>query len=106
MKSQNKTTKRVKEVQIIDCECNGDLCCGGRGIAVFQVERKGKKMLVCTRCDLSSDKNKKILKYVTELPAQKLIAFDPLGAICLANYISDKKYPLISLPINLSKKWV
>lgn len=88
--------KKNKEVKIIDCDCNGFMCCGGRGIAVFQVTRKGKKMNVCTRCDLSSDKNKKILKYCKELPAHKLIDFDSLGAICLANDIAEKKYPLIA----------
>ena len=82
------------KVKIIDCECNGYMCCGGRGIAVFQVERKGKTMKVCTRCDLSSDKNQKILRYVLKLPSKKLFDFDALGAICLASYIKDKKYPL------------
>lgn len=88
-----KTKTKSNKVEIIDCECNGDMCCGGRGIAVFEVERGGKKMKVCTRCDLSSDKNRKILKYVKKIPAKKLINFDSLGAFCLANYINDKKYP-------------
>lgn len=83
------------EVKIIDCECNGSTCCGGRGIAVFQVERDGKRMKVCTRCDIGSDKDKKILKYVKKIPAQKLIEFDALGAMCLAGYIQEKTYKFI-----------
>ncbi len=85
----------MKDVKIIDCECNGTSCCGGRGIAVFQVTREGKRMKVCTRCDFSDDKDRKILKYATKLPAEKLMAFDSLGAFCLANYIAEKKYPLV-----------
>ncbi len=81
--------------KIIDCECNGYMCCGGRGIAVFVVERDGKDIKVCTKCDFSDDKNKRILKYVKKIPAQKLMDFDSLGAICLANYLSDKTYPLV-----------
>lgn len=83
------------KTKIIDCECNGVMCCGGRGIAVFQVERDGKTMKVCTRCDFSGDKNKKILKYVTKIPAKKLMDFDSLGAVCLANYIADKTYDMV-----------
>lgn len=81
------------EIKIIDCECDGNMCCGGKGIAVFQVERKGKKIKVCTRCDLMSDKNKKILKYVKNIPVKKLMDFDALGAVCLANFINEKTYP-------------
>lgn len=80
-------------MKIIDCECNGPTCCGGRGIAVFEVERESKKMKVCTKCDFGDDKGKKILKYVTKIPTKKLFDFDTLGAICLANYISEKTYP-------------
>ena len=60
----------MKEIKIIDCDCNGWQCCNGRGIAVFQVMRDGKKMKVCTRCDLSSDTDKKILSYVKKIPAK------------------------------------
>lgn len=82
-----------KFATIIDCECEGNICCYGRGIAVFEVVREGKKIKVCTRCDLRSDKNQKILKYVKRLDAGKLIEFDSLGAVCLARYIRDKTYP-------------
>lgn len=83
-----------KKVKIIDCECDGSHCCGGRGIAVFSVRRDRKTLRVCTNCDLSGDKHKKILRYVKNIPAKMLIDFDALGAICLANYIKDKDYPL------------
>ena len=85
--------EKVKEVKILDCECNGSSCCGGRGIAVFQVNRNGKILKVCTRCDFSSDKDKKILRYVKKLPAKKLMDFDALGTFCLVANIRDKDYP-------------
>lgn len=86
-----KTNKKmIKGVKIIDCECDGPWCCGGRGIAVFSVEREGKKIKVCTKCDLQSDKNKKILPYVSTIPASKLMEFDALGALCLAFELKDR----------------
>jgi hypothetical protein len=79
-------------VKIIDCECNGTTCCGGRGIAVYEVVRSGKKIKLCTKCDLPSDrKTRRILPYVKDIPAKKLINFDPLGAMCLAFDLADKK---------------
>lgn len=78
----------------IDCECNGTTCCGGVGIAVFQVERDGKLIRVCTRCDFSTDKNKKILRYAQYIPKNKLMQFDALGAVCLENYLKNGDYPL------------
>ena len=84
-----------KKIKLLDCECGGSSCCSGRGIAVFQIVRKGKKMKVCTKCDLSTDKDKKILKYVAKIPAEKLINFDALGALCLGDDIADKKYPFV-----------
>ncbi len=88
--------KKEKEIKIIDCDCDGPTCCGGRGIAVFQVIRKGKKMNLCTRCDFrTDDKTKKILKYVQKLPFIKLVTFDSLGALCLSNDIKNKIYPFI-----------
>ena len=75
---------KKKNVKIIDCDCNGASCCGGRGIAVFSVVRNGKKMKVCTRCDLAVDRpTRKVLPYVKNIPAKKLIDFDPLGAFCI-----------------------
>lgn len=85
--------KKTLQVKIVDCECNGSQCCGGRGIAVFSVVRKGKTMRVCTKCDFSSDENRQILRYVKFLPVQKLIDFHALGAVCLGFYIRDKEYP-------------
>lgn len=83
-----------KRVALIDCECNGSMCCGGRGIAVFEVTRKGKKLKICTRCDLSTDKKtRRILPYVKNIPAKKLIDFDALGAMCLAFDLQDSLPP-------------
>ena len=64
------------------CECHGTSCCGGRGPAAFEVIRDEKKMLVCTRCDLSSDKDKRLLITGRE-PASTYFDFDALGAVCL-----------------------
>ena len=84
-----------KEIKIIDCECNGYMCCGGRGIAVYSIKRNEKEMKVCTRCLLSSDKDVKILKYVLKLSPDKLMNFDALGTFCLMGEIKDKKYSII-----------
>ena len=84
-----------KEIKIIDCECDGSSCCGGRGIAVFRIKREGKTMKVCTRCDTSDDTDRKILKYVKKIPAKKLMDFDALGTFCLMGYIENKKYKFV-----------
>lgn len=68
-----------REYQMCECPQANYSCCGGRGPAVFEVERDGKKLKLCTRCDLSSDKNRKLIideKY----DANTLIDFDPIGA--------------------------
>lgn len=65
------------------CECDGPTCCHGRGPAAFEVTRDGKRMKVCTRCDLTSDGDKKLL-VTRDMPAKLFFDFDPLGALCIA----------------------
>lgn len=104
-KAKKKIAKKsVKLPKMIDCDCAGWMCCGGRGIAVFEVTRDGKVMRVCTRCDLGNDKNRKILKYVMKLPGMTLVNFDSLGAMCLMNYIQEKKYPFTKYPYGSKKE--
>lgn len=64
------------------CECDGATCCGGRGPAAYRVTRKGRSMLVCTKCDLSSDTDK-VLLVTKDDPAQVWMDFDALGAVCI-----------------------
>lgn len=75
------------------CECPhaGYECCGGVGPAVFSVVRSGKKLKLCTRCDIEEDKNRKVLPWVEKAPASLFINFDPLGALSLALYIGESK---------------
>ena len=65
------------------CECNGPMCCHGMGPAAFEVTRDGRRMRVCTRCDLKGDANKVSLIRKKD-NANIYLDFDPLGAMCLA----------------------
>ncbi len=64
------------------CECDGPTCCGGRGPAAFRVTRGGKSMLLCTRCNLSSD-TEKVLLVTSHDKASVYADFDALGAMCI-----------------------
>lgn len=76
------------------CECSDCSIsaggCGGFGPAAFEVERAGVTMRVCTRCDLTSDKNKTLL-VTPEDNAKLWIDFDPLGAVCIMGELGKKK---------------
>lgn len=71
------------------CQCPTGMaggCCGGHGPAAFEVERDGKTIRVCTKCDLSSDKNKVLLvkesddkKIFIKHDAWAIIAFGSRG---------------------------
>lgn len=64
------------------CECDGSSCCGGTGPAAFEVTRNDQRMKVCTRCDLSSDQDKKLLVKGSD-DAETFMRFDPLGAFVI-----------------------
>ena len=67
------------------CECNCTVC-GGKGLAAFEVERDGRVMRVCTRCDLSDDKNKRLLVTRTD-PFDQLEQYDIIGGVCVAGLL-------------------
>lgn len=71
-----------------ECECRrGCRCEAFAGPAALVIERDGKRMNVCTRCDLSSDK--KIEQLVTkDTPFDVFQAYDILGAFVLAGNIA------------------
>lgn len=67
------------------CDCSTGIvslgCCGGNGPAAFEVTRNGKRLKVCTRCDLSTDQAKICL--VKQGDNLDVFSSDPLGALCL-----------------------
>lgn len=72
------------------CECPqaGYMCCGGRGPAVFLVERDGVKLKLCTRCNFGSDV---LLKVLVKSVTEELVGFDAFGALCLEFALKDSK---------------
>lgn len=70
------------------CQCDGPTCCGGNGPAAFEVTRYGKRMRVCTRCDLSSDQDKTLLVQKDE-PMEIYADHDFLGVVCIAMRLAD-----------------
>ena len=74
------------------CQCDGPTCCQGRGPAAYRVEREGRTMRVCTKCDLSSDANKTLL--VTEKDkADVWMEFDALGAFRIMHELQEARTP-------------
>lgn len=75
------------------CECSGGLiglgCCGGTGPAAFSVVRDGKRIRVCTRCDLSRDEDKRLLVKKTDM-AEPFQSFDALGFFCILGKLSEE----------------
>ena len=72
------------------CECDGGQCCHGQGPAAYRVTRKGRRMIVCTRCDLGSDTDKGLL--VTKEDNVRVYEdFDPLGALCLIYLFAEQE---------------
>jgi hypothetical protein len=79
-------TDRARNV-VRGCQCDcGNHSCGADLAPVFLlVERDGKEMRVCSRCDLTSDK--KLARLVTKvMPIQPFVDFDILGAMCIPKY--------------------
>lgn len=79
------SVQKVKEYLMCECPHASHECCGGRGPAVFEVTRDGKKLKLCTRCDFSSDKKRLIVD--GEYPLKTLVDFDPLGAFVVAGML-------------------
>lgn len=79
----------MAEEKIIKCECAGDRCCRGNGVAVYEVTRNGRRIKVCTRCDLSADRERTLLPYVDDALVDLIGLSDVLGAICLKNHLDN-----------------
>lgn len=67
------------------CECPeaSAMCCDGQGPVAFSVLRNGKRLRLCTRCDMSTDEDRKTLVKKTD-NFKLYLEFDTLGALCLA----------------------
>lgn len=76
-----------------DCVCSNHSNGAENAPCAFLVERNGKQMKVCTRCDLTSDQNK-VRLFDTETIFKPFFEFDPLGALCLTNFVqmSEEEY--------------
>ena len=76
------------------CECKdcGIMCeCTHSCAPVWKiVERKGKQIKVCTRCDLSTDKTIKLL-VDEKTPIKPFMDYDALGAFCIIGEIEKLK---------------
>lgn len=74
------------------CECPEPTarCCGGSGPVAHEVTRDGKRLRLCTRCDFSTDTNKKLLVTGTE-PVGLYLEFDALGAFVIAMTLSEQQ---------------
>ena len=69
-----------------ECECIHDACqCStrGPGPAAYTAVRDGKRMRLCTRCDLFQDRPTKelLVKSMADLPLFE--EYDSLGGLCL-----------------------
>lgn len=73
-----------------DCECTGGgtcHCAHAPGPAAFVVERDGKTMKVCTRCDFASDVNKELLWKESD-NVEVLSDYDALGLFCIVGMMA------------------
>ena len=67
-----------------DCICTNHTYCKAIP-AAFLIERSGKQMKVCTRCDLTSDK--KIARLFDSSTLMKeFFDYDPLGGFCVEGF--------------------
>lgn len=79
------------------CECGPEYNCKvhgamGDGPAAYEITRNGKRLKVCTRCDLGSDENKTLLIRLQD-DAAPFIEWDALGAMCLAADLDKPAQP-------------
>lgn len=77
------------------CQCPqaSGMCCGGLGPAAFRVTRNGTTLLLCTRCDMTSDTDKQLLVTGDE-PADLYVNFDALGAFCIMATLAEQQKAL------------
>ena len=73
------------------CECRDNHGAAGcRGPAAWLVTRDGLKLRLCTRCDLSGDRDK-VLLVVGSDPLQPYSSYDSLGALSISLHLSEAK---------------
>lgn len=73
-----------------ECECRGGCQCEGTaGPAAYEIERDGKKMKVCTRCDLSSDSSKKLLLKPND-EIKPFWDYDAIGTFCFTAHVTEE----------------
>lgn len=71
------------------CECrDGCQCLGVAGPAAYVVRRSGIELRVCTRCDLTSDSDKRML-VTGETLTEAFGRWDALGYLCLAARLAE-----------------
>ncbi len=75
------------------CECEDcgimSGCTHSCAPVAYLIERKGKKLKVCTRCQLRTDK---VIKHLFDKNTniKKFMDYDSLGAICMVGEIKEK----------------
>lgn len=73
------------------CECENKIgCCHGMGPAAHEVTRDGKRLRLCTRCDLNSDLDK-VLLVTEEDRGDVFFDFDPLGGFLIIAALAERK---------------
>lgn len=72
-----------------DCICSNHINGADKTPVAFLIERDGKEMKVCTRCDLSSDKHiANLFDETTEM--QPFAEHDALGLFCMPGRLLEK----------------
>jgi hypothetical protein len=80
----------VAEYAMCECPSPSFQCCGGRGPAAYEATRDGKRLKLCTRCDLSGDQDKRLI--VTEQHSVKvLMDFDAIGAFVVMHELMEAR---------------
>lgn len=76
-----------------ECDCGGELSqCGGVSAPVaFEVTRDGERIKVCTRCELPSDTDEKVLVDL-HTPVEPYIEYDALGALAVSGELGKKVF--------------
>lgn len=68
------------------CECTGEWghcqCAAHAGPAAFSVVRNGRTIRVCTRCDLPTDSERRLLVSGAD-PSDPFFHYDILGFMCI-----------------------
>ena len=75
---------------VCECPTASGLCCGGCGPIAYEVTRNGKRLRLCTRCDLPGDIDRVLLVSTGE-PADLYWRFDALGAFCILGELRETK---------------